>query len=195
MTSNKKLVTQEARRRAKLSRESFEDLEQQGQIGLIRAVEQWDPAKGPFEPFAKIKIKSELQHYLRDRGWGVVKPPRRWIETVSKVRKSKSSEETELQAAKRFGITEAAWHEMLTARQPVCFFPEGFDVADSDDEYVELNQAVDRLTEPYKTAVVEHFYNKVGIKTLASKKGTTQAQIKEWIAQGLELLREELEAI
>lgn len=57
--------------------DSAEDLEQVALLGLVRAVERFDPARGvPFSAFATTTIVGELKHYLRDRSWAV-RPPRR----------------------------------------------------------------------------------------------------------------------
>lgn len=57
--------------------DSAEDLKQVALLGLVRAVERFDPARGvPFSAYATTTIVGELKHYLRDRSWAV-RPPRR----------------------------------------------------------------------------------------------------------------------
>ena len=57
--------------------DSAEDLEQVALLGLVRAVERFDPERRvPFSAFATGTIVGELKHYLRDRSWAV-RPPRR----------------------------------------------------------------------------------------------------------------------
>jgi RNA polymerase sigma-B factor len=54
-----------------------EDLRQVAQIGLLHAVERFDPSVGaPFAAFAARTIEGECKRYLRDRTW-TVRPPRR----------------------------------------------------------------------------------------------------------------------
>jgi RNA polymerase sigma-B factor len=54
----------------------FEDLEQVGYMGLIRAVDQFDSTKGyAFSTFAVPHIKGEILHFLRDRA-NIVRIPR-----------------------------------------------------------------------------------------------------------------------
>jgi RNA polymerase sigma-B factor len=60
--------------------EPYEDLEQIGYLGLIRAIERFNPHQGyAFSSFAIPYIRGEILHFLRDRT-GVVKIPRRWQE-------------------------------------------------------------------------------------------------------------------
>ncbi len=57
--------------------DSSEDLKQVALLGLVRAVDRFDPERGvPFSAFASSTIVGELKHYLRDRSWAV-RPPRR----------------------------------------------------------------------------------------------------------------------
>ncbi len=72
------LVRKEAYRWVQCSQESFEDLMQIGVMGLIRAIERFDPAKGvAFSSFAIPYIRGEIQHYLRDKS-PHIRVPRRW---------------------------------------------------------------------------------------------------------------------
>jgi RNA polymerase sigma-B factor len=57
--------------------EPLDDLVQVGAIGLIKAVDRFDPARGPrLEPYAAAAISGEIRHHLRDR-CSVVRLPRR----------------------------------------------------------------------------------------------------------------------
>ncbi|MCI3280121.1 RNA polymerase sigma factor SigF [Synechococcus sp. PCC 6717] len=72
------LVRKEAYRWVQFSQESFEDLMQIGCMGLIRAIERFDPSKGvAFSSFAMPYIRGEIQHYLRDKS-PQIRVPRRW---------------------------------------------------------------------------------------------------------------------
>jgi RNA polymerase sigma-B factor len=57
--------------------EPIEDLTQVGMIGLINAIDRFDPTRGiRFATYATPTIVGEIRRYFRDRGWAV-KVPRR----------------------------------------------------------------------------------------------------------------------
>ena len=63
-------------RRFDTSRVAFDDLVQVASIGLIKAVDRYDPAYGTtFATFAVPTIRGEILRYFRDHTWGV-RPPR-----------------------------------------------------------------------------------------------------------------------
>jgi RNA polymerase sigma-B factor len=56
--------------------EPIEDLLQVASLGLLGAIDRFDPARGiPFPAFAAPSIVGELKHYYRDTGWAVHVPP------------------------------------------------------------------------------------------------------------------------
>ena len=68
--------------------ELLEDLVQVGRVGLVNAVDRFDPSrKTKFATFAVPTIKGEIRRWFRDKGW-VIKVPRRLQELSVRVAKT-----------------------------------------------------------------------------------------------------------
>jgi RNA polymerase sigma-B factor len=51
--------------------EPLDDLRQVARLGLINAVDRYDPVRGSFTSFAMITMCGEIKRHFRDRTWGV----------------------------------------------------------------------------------------------------------------------------
>jgi len=68
------LATQLARRYHR-GNEPLDDLVQVASVGLLKAIDRFDPARGnAFSSFAVPTIAGELKRYFRDKGWAVRVP-------------------------------------------------------------------------------------------------------------------------
>ncbi|MEU8228837.1 SigB/SigF/SigG family RNA polymerase sigma factor [Actinoplanes sp. NPDC048967] len=56
--------------------EALEDLEQVARLGLVKAIDRYDPQRGSFTAYAVITISGEIKRHFRDRTWGVHVPRR-----------------------------------------------------------------------------------------------------------------------
>jgi RNA polymerase sigma-B factor len=104
--------------------EPVEDLAQEGYIGLITAVDLYDPSKNvKFSTYATHFIIGQIKHYLRDRG-KIIKEPA-WLQELNQ-RVTKAMEAlaqqlsrpaTNMEIAQALGMTEEAVAEMLMTRE------------------------------------------------------------------------------
>lgn len=73
-------------RRFDTQRIPFDDLVQVAAIGLLKAIERYDPDRRvSFSSYAVPTITGELQRYLRDYSWSV-RPPRALLELATRIR-------------------------------------------------------------------------------------------------------------
>ncbi|NIR00380.1 MAG: sigma-70 family RNA polymerase sigma factor, partial [Gemmatimonadales bacterium] len=79
--------------------ESHDDLLQEGAMGLINAVDLYDPERGvQFSTYATHLVEGQIRHYLRDRGKLIKQPA--WVqELTSKIMRASDALTQELNRA------------------------------------------------------------------------------------------------
>jgi RNA polymerase sigma-B factor len=83
--------------------ESFDDLLQVANLGLVNAVDRFDPERGtPFAAFASPTILGELKRHFRDRVW-TVRVPRGLHDRMAEVEKATTALTVELQRSPSVG--------------------------------------------------------------------------------------------
>lgn len=76
--------------------ESFEDLVQVASLGLLKAIERYDPVRGAaFSSYALPTMSGELRRHFRDRSWAV-RPPRDLQESALAVERATEALSREL---------------------------------------------------------------------------------------------------
>ena len=104
--------------------EPVEDLAQEGYIGLITAVDLYDPSKNvKFSTYATHFIIGQIKHYLRDRG-KIIKEPA-WLQelnqrvtrAIASLTQQLSRPPTHLEIAEMVDMTEEAVAEMIMTRE------------------------------------------------------------------------------
>ncbi|WP_078910561.1 RNA polymerase sigma factor SigF [Streptomyces sp. NRRL S-87] len=113
-----------AARRFRGRSEPLEDIVQVGTVGLIKAINRYDPDRGvEFTSFALPTITGEIKRYFRDTSWAV-RVPRRLQELRLDLAKTSDALEqrlgrtpTDAELAERLGTTEAEVAEGRQAAQ------------------------------------------------------------------------------
>jgi RNA polymerase sigma-B factor len=101
--------------------EPFEDLQQVASLGLLKAIDRFDPDNGAaFSSFAMPTMDGELRRYFRDRGWNI-RPPRDLLEDALRVERAARRLETRGQHAATIEDlareTDLSVEEVLDARE------------------------------------------------------------------------------
>lgn len=119
--------------------EPVEDLIQEGYIGLITAVDLYDPSKNvKFSTYATHFIIGQIKHCLRDRG-KIIKEPA-WLQelnqritrVIDSLAQQLSRPPTNLEIARTMEMTEEAVAEVMMTRE--VFKVTSIDGNDSDEE-------------------------------------------------------------
>lgn len=145
------LVKSLARRHSKRG-EQYEDLVQVGSIGLIKAVDRFDPERGvEFGAFAIPNIAGEIKRYIRDRAWPL-KIPRRLQELHPGLCSCSAELSAQLERpatiaeiAQRSGVKEPEVEEALAVsriQSPVSLSAGGRG-QDAEDEFADFDGVLD----------------------------------------------------
>ena len=120
--------------------ESADDLHQAALLGLLHAIDRFDPTRGvQFTTFAWATISGELKRHFRDRTWGV-RVPRRvqelyltTAEAMDALTNSLGRSPTVAEVAERIGASEEDVVEALEARAAYRLASIDTPVGDGDD--------------------------------------------------------------
>ncbi len=92
--------------------EPLDDLIQVGMIGLINAIDRFDPGRGTrFSTYATPTIVGEIKRYFRDRSWNLKVP--RWLQELN-LRVMKANDELSQLLGRSPNIREIADHVECT---------------------------------------------------------------------------------
>jgi RNA polymerase sigma-B factor len=201
------LATRGARRFADCG-EPFDDLVQVARIGLLNAIDRFDPFQGvPFGAYATPTIMGELRRYFRDHTWGV-HVSRRAKDLRPAVNAASEALSKELQRsprvseiADRMKIPEEAVIEALEANS--AYRSHTLDLSgrtspsvESDTDAV-LNREViarllDRLPARQRQILYLRFFEELSQAQIAEQIGTSQVHVGRLITSSLAELRNHL---
>jgi RNA polymerase sigma-B factor len=201
------LATRGARRFADCG-EPFDDLVQVARIGLLNAIDRFDPSQGvPFGAYATPTIMGELRRYFRDHTWGVhvsrrAKDLRPAVNAaIEALHKDLQRSPLMAEIAERMKIPEEAVIEALEANN--AYRAHSLDQTGRNAPSVEsnldaiLNREViagllDRLRPRQRQILYLRFFEELSQAQIAEKIGTSQVHVGRLIASSLEQLREHL---
>jgi RNA polymerase sigma-B factor len=188
--------------------ERLEDLVQVGSIGLIKAVDRFEPGRGvELGAFAVPNILGEIKRHLRDRT-GPIRVPRRHQEAVVRLRTARrqlgshlqrTPTSVELAAAAELDVDELAEAERAEqAREPVSLEdapPEvsAEDVFRASDDRVALSAEMRRLHRRERQVLRCRYFADMSQDEIAGRLGISQTQTSRLLASGLGKLRANLE--
>jgi RNA polymerase sigma-B factor len=197
------------------SGEPADDLQQVAYLGLVKAVDRYDPDRGSFTAFAMTTIVGELRRHFRDHTWGV-RVPRRLQELAAEARRAEADlglesgrPPSEQEVADRCGVGVAALREArLSAggyRPSSLSLPVGDtgrslgDLIGSADssfdqvaDYLTVAKLVRRLPPRVSRMLAMRFYEDRTQSEIAEEFGISQMHVSRLLARALAWLREAL---
>ncbi|MFJ3671011.1 SigB/SigF/SigG family RNA polymerase sigma factor [Streptomyces sp. NPDC090106] len=197
--------------------EAIEDLRQVAALGLVKAVDRYDPTRGAFESYAVPTITGEVKRHFRDRMWAL-RVPRRVQELRNKVRVARreltqtpgTPEPTVADLAARTGLTEdevSAGLEALESFSTLSLDAElstgedGYSLADtlgtadaSYDTVVDRESAkagLRRLPERERAILYMRFFEDMTQSRIADQLGISQMHVSRLISRSCARVRAE----
>jgi RNA polymerase sigma-B factor len=199
--------------------ESFDDLLQVASLGLVNAIDRFDPDRGaPFTAFASPTILGELKRHFRDRVW-TVRVPRGLHDRMAEVEKAISELTVQLQRspsvseiAERLEVDPTDVLEVLEAnhnRRPLSLdrpvggedseeSPAAEWVGDEDSGYelvedkLALEGALPHLDERERLVLQLRFVEDLTQSQIAERIGHSQMHVSRILRRTLERIRNEV---
>jgi len=199
--------------------EPLEDIEQVGFLGLIQAIERFDPSlENEFSTFATPTIMGEIRRHFRDRSWAI-RVPRRLQENYTRAMRAQEQLTQELgrqpsvtEIAARIGLEPddvLAALEVSPAQHTVSLDAsargregeEGVELGErlgQEDENLErvemkalLEQAMAHLTPRERQIMVLRFFDQLPQTEVAKRLGISQMHVSRLQRAALEHMRRE----
>jgi RNA polymerase sigma-B factor len=186
--------------------ERLEDLVQVGSIGLIKAVDRFEPDRGVgFAAFAAPNIVGEIKRHLRDRAT-LIRVPRRHQEAGARLRAmqrelrnrlGRDPTSLELAAAAHPDELELAEADQ-GARSPLPLSEAGPTVSAEDpyrtsEDRIAVSAGLRRLHRREREVVRYRYFADMSQAEIAARLGISQTQTSRLLASGLAKLRVDLD--
>ncbi len=200
--------------------EPLDDLIQVGYLGLLKAIDRFDPSRGlEFTTYATPTIMGEIKRHFRDKGWSV-RVPRRLQELSAKVNQATDVLTTELQRSPKIEeiaeYLDASVDEVLEAMESSSAYSsvplEGAGNNDNDDapsvldryatEDSALNFTDDRLIieealkgfSPREREVIDlRFLQGMTQIEIAEQLGISQVQVSRLLRRTLKKIQDKID--
>ncbi|MFF5029891.1 SigB/SigF/SigG family RNA polymerase sigma factor [Streptomyces collinus] len=197
--------------------ESIEDLRQVAALGLVKAVDRFDPSRGAFESYAVPTITGEVKRHFRDRMWAL-RVPRRVQELRNRVRVARrelaqnpgAPEPTVEDVATHTGLTEEEVRAGMEALESFSTLSLDAELSTGDDGYnladtlgaadAAFDVVVDReaakeglrrLPERERAILYLRFFEGMTQSRIADRFGISQMHVSRLISRSCARVRDE----
>ncbi len=205
-------------RRYRYRSEPMEDILQVGTIGLIKAIDRFDPGRGSFAAFAIPTIAGEIKRFFRDTSWWVRVPRRlrdrrlELVRTTDELTQWLGRAPTTAELADHLRLDEEQVNEGLDActayrsssldaaqfgAEETATLGDLLGAEDSGLDLVEYRQdlepALSELPAREREIVLLRFYGNMTQAQIGELVGCSQMHVSRLLSQSLEQLRARLE--
>ncbi|HUB90332.1 MAG TPA: sigma-70 family RNA polymerase sigma factor [Dyella sp.] len=182
--------------RVYLMLDAWQDCVQNALIGLLDAIERFDPGRGvPFKPFARLRVRGAVFDGLRvlrnvhlELGHDAPFRAAAAKERVESFHEDDSGDPLENFVAATVGLGLGFLLDMQSMpghMQPADAYAE----LEKAQLSAAVSESLDRLTERERTVVVMHYYHQFPFVEIAEQLGVTKGRISQLHKRALERLR------
>ena len=200
--------------------EPIDDLIQVGYLGLLKAIDRFDPSRGlEFTTFATPTIMGEIKRHFRDKGWSV-RVPRRLQELSAKVNQATDTLTSQLQRSPTIAeiadYLDATVDEVLEAMESSSAYssvsleaPSGADdddtpsvidryaTEDSDlaftDDRIIIEEALASFSPRERDVIEMRFLKGMTQIEIADKLGISQVQVSRLLRRTLKKIQDKID--
>lgn len=200
--------------------EPIDDLVQVGYLGLLKAIDRFDPSRGlEFTTFATPTIMGEIKRHFRDKGWSV-RVPRRLQELSAKVNQATDTLTSQLQRSPTIAeiadYLDATVDEVLEAMESSSAYssvsleaPSGADdddtpsvidryaTEDSDlaftDDRIIIEEALASFSPRERDVIEMRFLKGMTQIEIAEKLGISQVQVSRLLRRTLKKIKDKID--
>lgn len=200
--------------------EPIDDLVQVGYLGLLKAIDRFDPSRGlEFTTFATPTIMGEIRRHFRDKGWSV-RVPRRLQELSAKVNQATDTLTSQLQRSPTIAeiadYLDATVDEVLEAMESSSAYssvsleaPSGADdddtpsvidryaTEDSDlaftDDRIIIEEALASFSPRERDVIEMRFLKGMTQIEIAEKLGISQVQVSRLLRRTLKKIQDKID--
>ncbi len=210
------IIKRIARSIARRAEDPVEDLVQAGSIGLVKAIEKYNPDRNAkFRIYAGYLIVGEMQHYMRDKV-AMIKVPREVLELAIRIKNfSKTLSDKELEKLTDEKLAQALdvpVQKVQTAidvdrRRKIVSLDEIVNDSENNasigdltpagdynefveryDMKIELDDVIERLPEELKTIIKLFYYEDMKQKNIAEKMNMNEMMVSRKLKKAYSLM-------
>ncbi|MBD0844701.1 SigB/SigF/SigG family RNA polymerase sigma factor [Streptomyces sp. TRM68416] len=197
--------------------EAVEDLRQVAALGLLKAIDRFDPDRGAFESYAVPTVTGEIKRHFRDRMWAL-RVPRRVQELRNKVRVGRRElsqapgcpEPSVADIAAHTGLTEEEVATGMAALESFSTLSLDAELSNGDDNHSladtlgehdpgfdvivdreAVKEGLSRLPERERAILYMRFFEDMTQSRIADRLGVSQMHVSRLISRSCARVRDE----
>ncbi|MEY2624897.1 MAG: FliA/WhiG family RNA polymerase sigma factor [Gammaproteobacteria bacterium] len=181
------------------------DLVQAGIVGLMEAIESFDPERGnDFETFAKLRIRGAMLDEIRRAAWAPRSTVKVAVEAraaATRIANEKGLPATHRQIADELGLDVGRYHELRGRNQGLAGSvtleeinfaseePTPDEVADEDSIRIALKQGIASLSEREKTVVALYYDRELTLREIGAVLSVSESRVSQMLTSIAKQLR------